>query len=158
MTNMQTPEQTAALLVAAAERSESIVSVVEEDGAAGVWLVEMETGAECLVERVAEPLRLVLTSAIGWPDPDRLVELLQAALSFNSMLEQTLGTRVACDNDGPQLLLLQELYPESLEMHSMDQHLANFEALRSWWSLVLQRPPADLDRKKFLTELAALRV
>jgi hypothetical protein len=130
MLNLSDSSAVAALLVEAADRQESIAAITEHEGPA--WTIEFEDGARCVVELANGPARLVLTGSVGRPSDGRLADVHGLALSFNLLWEETGGCRLAGGEEN-ELLLLQELYPESLENDQVGDLFMWFEAMRALW-------------------------
>ena len=145
---------TAALLVEAAERNEAIVAVTELDAFA--WAIEFESGSECLAELNQGPQRLVLTCAIGQPEQERLLEVQEAALSYNTLWETTGGCRIARDAEGSRLLLIQELSPDALQDTHLADWLMRFEAFRAWWAFFISGARDTPQRDGLRTEMIGL--
>jgi hypothetical protein len=129
--NLQEPAAAAALIVEAAQRNEAVLSVTALEESA--WAIEFESGSQCLAELDQHPQRLVLTVEIGQPAQECLLEVQQAALSYNTLWEATGGCRIARDTEGQRLLLIQELSSDALQQVDLADWLMRFEAFRAWW-------------------------
>lgn len=138
MTELRTPEEAAACLVAAAEHSEAVEAVVELREA--TWLVHFETGGECVVEWAQHPLRLVLTTALGEPAPEARAKVHSAALTFNLLWGELGSMRLAKDDEDENLLLINDVFPqdESSRHIVLANEMLRLEGLRLLWSMYIE--------------------
>lgn len=142
MTELRTPEEAAACLVAAAEHSEAVEAVVELREA--TWLVHFETGGECVVEWAQHPLRLVLTTALGEPAPEARAKVHSAALTFNLLWGELGSMRLAKDDEDDNLLLINDVFPEDESNRHivLANEMLRLEGLRLLWSMYIENAVA----------------
>lgn len=138
MTELHTPEDAAACLVAAAEHSEAVEAVVELREA--TWLVHLETGGECVVEWAQHPTRLVLTTALGEPSVAARPKVHSAALTFNLLWGELGCMRLAKDDEDETLLLINDVFleDESNRHIVLANELLRLEGLRLLWTMYIE--------------------
>ena len=138
MTELRTPEDAAACLVAAAEHSEAVEAVVELREA--TWLVHLETGGECVVEWAQHPTRLVLTTALGEPSEAARPKVHSAALTFNLLWGELGSMRLAKDDEDENLLLINDVFleDESNRHIVLANELLRLEGLRLLWTMYIE--------------------
>ena len=138
MTDLRTPEDAAACLVAAAEHSEAVEAVVELREA--TWLVHLETGGECVVEWAQHPTRLVLTTALGEPSEAARPKVHSAALTFILLWGELGSMRLAKDDEDETLLLINDVFleDESNRHIVLANELLRLEGLRLLWTMYIE--------------------
>ena len=155
MLRLNDPSVIAALLVEAGGKEESIDAVVEHDEFG--WTVTFDDGATCVVRMASTPARLVLSGSVGQPAPDCMAELHALALSFNLLVHETGGCRIARGED-EELVLVQELSTDSLDEGDLAGHLMGFEVLRALWEHIVvshQSPPKPAELMNLVNGIKA---
>ena len=136
MNALTSPDTAAQCLVAAAEYCEALEAVVEM--APGVWFVHFETGGECLIEWADEPRRLVVTAGVGEPTAQARASIHASCLTFNALWSSLGAMRLAKDDDGDQLLLVNDLVCEGENLPvQLANNLLRHEGLRLFLSMVV---------------------
>jgi hypothetical protein len=102
------------------------------------WLIELTSGDEILAEWATNPPRLVLTTALGRPEPEHELLAYKLALTYNAQWHQNGPLRIARDHADGELLILTDLHESELHMPELAGGLMRLEVVRSLWTLALQ--------------------
>lgn len=101
------------------------------------WLIELTSGDDILAEWVTNPSRLVLTTALGRPEPEHELLAYKLALTYNAQCHHNGTLRLARDHQDGDLLLMADMYPTGSVMSGLAQELMRFEASRVLWEAAL---------------------
>jgi hypothetical protein len=102
------------------------------------WLIELTSGDDILAEWATNSPRLVLTTALGRPEPEHELLAYKLALTYNAQWHQNGPLRIARDHTGGELLVLTDLHESELHMLELAGCLMRLEVVRSLWTSALQ--------------------
>ena len=116
------------------------------------WLIELTSGDEILAEWATNPPRLVLTTALGRPEPEHELLAYKLALTYNAQWHQNGPLRLGREHEDGDLLLMADMYSTESVMSRLAQELMRFEASRALWEAALEsirhsepNEPSDID-------------
>ena len=120
----------------------AIDAVVQHDD--GNWALQFEGGAIVLMEYGHEPERLVMSTELGEPAPERRLETCQLLLSYNLLWQETGGLKTALGGPEGGAMLLFEWFSAAPQLQELQQRLEHFCHIAAAWRNYIAHG-ADLD-------------
>ena len=113
------------------------------DGAS--WSMRTRDGTTWLAQWHDQPSRLLLTTVLGRLPADYRQMLLEASLSYNALMRENGGIRLALREASSELVLLRDLYTDSLTLPQLGAALSDFAASVRMWSVFVANQSAAND-------------
>lgn len=137
---MASLEQVSALMVEAASLDEDVAAVVrngERNWVVRFEAVDVEVGCN------AEGNRLVLVTTIGVPPPERRLAVLEAMMTYNFLVLDTGGVRMAMTGTDGEIVQMVDLGIDGLTARGLATILANMERKTLVWRGFVGAASAD---------------
>lgn len=108
---------------------------------AAQWAVALESGANVLLEWASDPPRILLSSLLGRPHPDRSLHVYQTLLAFNSLWSDGNGTWLSMNGMEGELMLMYELPSRSLTQNDLQDAVVGMGSLAGAWCEFVMADP-----------------
>ncbi len=105
------------------------------------WAVAFESGANVLLDWANDPPRILLSSLLGRPHPDRCLHVYQTLLAFNSLWVESNGTWLALNGTEGEVTLMYELPPIELTLDALQDAVVGMAALAGAWCEFVMADP-----------------
>jgi hypothetical protein len=128
------------LLAEAGGLDDDILAVTKTDGG---WAIRFED-VDVLAEWDAQRSRLVMSTLIGTPPPERAAEVMEALLSYNALWNQTGGITMALTGPGGDALQFADLAGDAIAARQVAVVSVNLaERARIWRSFLALGEPQE---------------
>lgn len=116
----------------------AMIDAVVQHGADS-WAIQLNDGALVLLEYADNPERLVFSTDLGMPIPQRRLEVCQLMLSYNLLWEENTGLTMALGGPEGSAMLLFDWRSERPQLDALRQALDRFaQVAGAWRSYVAQ--------------------
>lgn len=108
------------------------------------WALQLGDTSIIFMEHATDPDRLVLSTELGMPVPQRRLEVCQLMLSYNLLWEENAGLTMALGGPEGGATLLSEWRSEEPELQNFQEALRKFtQVARAWRSYIAQTDAID---------------
>ncbi|MBT2323019.1 type III secretion system chaperone [Variovorax paradoxus] len=156
MTTLSMPEAVTDRLTELAPRLPDIAALIQNDETS--WTLGFEDDTAILVEWAEAPTRLVLSSEIGMPLPERRAEILDSLLSYALMWRESGGVKVGQGDIENGLVLLYEWHVDVFDADQLQDALENFATLARMWGAYLAHDETEARHPMQRPDAALLRI
>jgi hypothetical protein len=120
------------------------------------WALQLDDTSIIFIEYAADPDRLVLSTELGMPIPQRRLEVCQLMLSYNLLWEENVGLTMALGGPEGGATLLCEWRSMEPELHNFQEELRKVsQVARAWRSYIAQTDATDSNDLRALPGLSS---
>jgi hypothetical protein len=120
------------------------------------WALQLDDTSIIFIEYAADPDRLVLSTELGTPVPQRRLEVCQLMLSYNLLWEENAGLTMALGGPEGGATLLCEWRSMEPELPNFQQELRKIsQVARAWRSYIAQTDATDSNDLRALPGLSS---
>ncbi len=99
------------------------------------WAIQFSDQSIVMLEWVADPDRVVLTSILGVPSESMQLSVYETLLCYNLLWKDTGGVKMALSGPGGELVVIYELFSTDLMLNDLQTVLTNFVSISQIWSV-----------------------
>lgn len=120
------------------------------------WALQLDDTSILFIEYATEPDRLVLSTELGMPIPERRLEVCQLMLSYNLLWEENAGLTMALGGPEGGATLLCEWRSTEPELQKFQEELRRFsQVAQAWRSYIAQTDTTDSNALRALPGLSS---
>lgn len=120
------------------------------------WALQLDDMSILFIEYAADPDRLVFSTELGMPVPERRLEVCQLMLSYNLLWQENAGLTMALGGPEGGATLLCEWRNTEPELQKFQEELRRFsQVAQAWRSYIAQTDTIDSNALRALPGLSS---